>query len=73
MARNLYHVLEASETASQATIQTLFEQKRDRLQAELDAGNPSVKEHLWAVTQAHGTLSNPVKKTVPKPAKTTLN
>ena len=63
MAKNLYRVLEASEHASSETLTLLFEQKQARLQKELDSGNPSAKEHLWALKNAYETLSDPEKRT----------
>ncbi len=62
MASNLYQVLEANEAASQATLQTLFEQKTKRLQQESEEGNPTAKAQLWALKQAYETLSNPAKR-----------
>lgn len=62
MAKNLYRILEASEHASPETLSLLFEQKLARLQKELDAGNPSAKEHMWAVKTAYETLSDPEQR-----------
>jgi curved DNA-binding protein CbpA len=62
MAINLYQILEASEAASQETLQTLFEQKSERLKRELEQGSPAAKEQLWFLNQAYETLSHPVKR-----------
>lgn len=62
MASNFYHILEASETASPATLLNLFEQKCKQFQKELEEGSPTAKEQLWLLRQAHETLSNPVKR-----------
>lgn len=60
--KKFYRVLEASESASAETLELLFEQKATRLQREIDSGNPSSKEQLWALRQAFDTLSNPDKR-----------
>lgn len=62
MAKDLYHVLEANESASHETLQLLFEQKRARLQGGVDTGDPTAKEQLWALKLAYETLSNPSKR-----------
>jgi curved DNA-binding protein CbpA len=62
MASNFYHILEASEVASPETLQGLFEQKRDRLEKELEDGSPIAKEQLWVLKQAYQTLSSPTKR-----------
>lgn len=62
MAKNLYRIFEAGEHASSETLSLLFEQKQTRLQKELDSGNPSAKEHLWALKNAYETLSDPEKR-----------
>lgn len=62
MAGNFYQILEASEVASSETLQALFEQKRDRLEKELEDGGPTAKEQLWVLKQAYETLSNPIKR-----------
>jgi curved DNA-binding protein CbpA len=59
VAKNLYDVLEVSQTASPSTIDILFGQLTQRLQSEVDAGKPDAKDRLWAVKQAYATLSNP--------------
>lgn len=60
--KKFYRLLEASESASAETLQILFEQKAARLQREIDSGNPSAKEQLWALRQAFETLSDPDKR-----------
>ena len=62
MAQNFYHILEASDSASQGALQGLFEAKRDRLQGESDGGDSAAKDHLWALRQAYETLSNPTRR-----------
>jgi curved DNA-binding protein CbpA len=62
MAINLYDVLGVSNTASQPEISASFSTKRQQLQDELDGGNESVKEKMWALKHAYDTLANPVKR-----------
>lgn len=62
MASNFYQILEASEAASSETLKVLFEQKLDRLEKELEQGNPTAKEQMWALKHAYQTLSNPTKR-----------
>lgn len=62
MAHNFYHILEASDTASQDTLRSLFEQKRSAFQQEQEDGSPTAKEQLWVLKQAYDTLSVPAKR-----------
>lgn len=62
MSTGFYQTLEASETASQETLQTLYECKRDQLQQQAHDGNPDAEVRLWALNQAYETLSKPQKR-----------
>jgi len=62
MASNYYQILEANEAASQETLKSLYEQKFKRLTQELEEGNPTAKEQLWALRQAYELLSQPAQR-----------
>jgi len=62
MMRTLYDVLEISQTATNDTLQSIYEMKAKTLQLSIDAGNADAATELWSLKEAYAVLSNPTKR-----------
>jgi len=62
MMRTLYDVLEISQTATTATLQSIYEIKAKALQQCIDDGNADAVNELWALKEAYTVLANPIKR-----------